>query len=283
MLIHWNFDPILLSLGPIALRWYGLLFVGAFFVGRFILARTFEREGEPTHTTDRLMFFGLIGTMIGARVVHCAFYDPAYYWAHPLEIPMLWRGGLASHGGVIGLLVGLWYVARSERPRRPFLWLIDRVAIPGAIGGMFIRIANFLNSEIVGVPTGGDWGVVFEAVDAAPRHPAQLYEAAAYALTAAILALVYRRDRAATPHGVLAGLLLTLIFAARIAIEPFKTAQAAYEAGQTFSVGQYLSVPFVLVGLVLIAFALKRGAPPLASQPGAHESAAADGASDPRP
>lgn len=261
MLIHWSFDPILFALGPVALRWYGILFVGAFFLGRIILARMLEREGEPADTTDRLMFFGLIGAIVGARLAHCAFYDPAYYLAHPLEIPMIWRGGLASHGGVAGLLVGLWYVARSERPRRPFLWLLDRVAIPGALGGMFIRIANFLNSEIVGVPTAGGWGVVFEAVDAVPRHPAQLYEAAAYALTAVVLLFVYRRRRAATPHGLLAGSLLAMIFAARIAIEPFKTAQAAYEAGQAFSVGQYLSLPFVLAGIALIAFALKRGAP----------------------
>lgn len=271
MLIHWSFEPILFSLGPIALRWYGLLFVGAFFLGRIIVARMLEREGEPAETTDRMMFFGLIGTIVGARLVHCAFYEPAYYFSHPIEIAMIWRGGLASHGGVIGLLAGLWYVARSERPRRSFLWLIDRVAIPGAIGGMCIRIANFLNSEIVGVPTAGGWGVVFEAVDAVPRHPAQLYEAAAYALTAVMLTFIYRRHRAATPHGLLAGLLLAMIFAARIAIEPFKTAQAAYESGQTFSVGQYLSLPFVFAGVALIVYALKRGAPPTTSVAPARE------------
>ncbi len=258
MLIHWSFDPILLSLGPLTVRWYGLLFVGAFLIGQWMLGRMFVAEGVPRENAERLMIRALLGAIVGARLVHCLFYEPQYYLSHPLAILRIWEGGLASHGGTLGMLLALWFAARSSQPRLPFLWLIDRASLPAALGAMFIRIANFLNSEIVGVPTSGRWGVVFDAVDAQPRHPAQLYEAFAYGLIFLVLLAVYRRTGKRTPHGLLFGLLMMLVFSARIVVEFFKTAQAAYEDGQLFSVGQYLSLPFVALGAVMIARALRR-------------------------
>jgi prolipoprotein diacylglyceryl transferase len=257
-LLHWSFDPILVSLGPVSIRWYGLLFVGAFFLGQFLLKRIFAREGVPLLHVDGLLLTSLMGTIIGARLVHCLAYEPAYYLAHPLEILQIWRGGLASHGGVIGMLAAIWLYMRWAQLPRPFLWLVDRISIPAAAGAALVRVANFLNSEIVGAPTDGRWGVVFDAVDPVPRHPVQLYEAGAYAAVGALLWLLYKRSGGATPQGRLSGAFLVLVFALRFALEFFKAPQAAYEAGFTISVGQYLSVPFVLLGLVLLIAAERK-------------------------
>lgn len=251
MLIHWQFDPIALQIGPVPLRWYGLLFVGGFFIGQRILARIFRREDVPEQHADALLMYALIGAVVGARIVHCLFYEPDYYLSNPLAILRIWEGGLASHGGVIGVVVGMWMASR--RLKLPFAWLLDRMAIPSALVAVFIRVANFLNSEIVGNPTGGQWGVVFEAVDALPRHPAQLYEAFGYLLTFFVLRAIYRCHGAETPRGLLLGWMLALVFGVRILVEFVKTPQAAYEAGQLISVGQWLSVPFLILGIVLIA------------------------------
>jgi prolipoprotein diacylglyceryl transferase len=258
MILHWSFDPVLFSLGPLTVRWYGLLFVGGFFAGQLLLARMFKAEGVAPGQAERLLMYALLGSIVGARLVHCLFYEPAYYLSNPLAILRIWEGGLASHGGLVGLVVGLWLARRGAQPPLPLPWLFDRVSMPAMLAAVCIRVANFLNSEIVGEPTGGAWGVVFEAVDGVPRHPAQLYEAVAYALILVVLTLVYRRFARKPPVWLLTGLSLLLAFSARIVIECFKTPQAAYEASQAFSVGQWLSLPFVLLGLVLVVRALRR-------------------------
>lgn len=256
MLIHWQCDPVLISLGPLAIRWYGLLFAAPFLVGQYFFARVFREEGIPEKNIDQLMVLAVLGTVIGARLAHCLFYDPDYYFANPLEILAIWEGGLASHGGIAGLVCGFWLAYSKFSPRVHFLWLLDRLAIPGALGAVCIRLGNFMNSEIIGVPTSGNWGVVFELVDGIPRHPAQLYESFGYALTLGVLVWQFVHYRKRPPHGIMAGTLLALIFLVRILVEFVKTPQAVYEAGQVFSVGQYLSVPFLLVGLALVWRAL---------------------------
>jgi phosphatidylglycerol:prolipoprotein diacylglycerol transferase len=257
MLLYWNFDPVLLSLGPISVRWYGLLFLGAFVGGELVLIRLFKSEGVVEHNAERLLTFALIGTIIGARLAHCLFYEPNYYLAHPMAILRIWEGGLASHGGVVGMLVGLWIGHRYMRPRPGFLWLLDRVTIPAALGAVLVRVANFLNSEIVGVPTSGKWGVVFEVVDQTPRHPAQLYEAAGYFIVFIALLTAWRRMGRNTPLGFLLGTFMVSVFMLRILAESFKVPQAAYEAGLVFTVGQMLSLPFVLLGVVILVRSLK--------------------------
>jgi phosphatidylglycerol---prolipoprotein diacylglyceryl transferase len=257
MLIHWNFDPLLFSLGPLHARWYGVLFVGGFFVGQWILGRMFEREGVPKDRAERLLLILLLGAIIGARLVHCLFYDPHYYLAHPLDILKVWEGGLASHGGAIGMLIALWIAQRRTNPRLPFLWLVDRVAVTAALGAVFIRVANFLNSEILGKPTSGSWGVVFERVDPVPRHPVQLYEALAYLIIFLLLFALYRRKGKDIAQGLLFGWFLVLMFTARFVLEFFKVPQAAYEADQIITVGQYLSIPFAAFGAVMIWRAMR--------------------------
>jgi prolipoprotein diacylglyceryl transferase len=210
----------------------------------------YRRDGRSPAELDRLLWFVLGGTIVGMRLVHCVFYDPTYYLAHPLEVLEIWKGGYASHGGAIGLLLAVyWYCRAPDRPK--YLWLLDRLAIAAVITGAFIRIGNFFKSEIIGVPTDSVFGVVFLRVDDLARHPVQLYEAAAYLSIFFVMLWLYRTKRA-TSDGVLTGTYLALVFGARFGLEFFKTPQATYEAGNAISVGQYLSVPFVVVGIALL-------------------------------
>jgi prolipoprotein diacylglyceryl transferase len=257
MIWHWQFDPIALHVGPLQLHWYGVLFALAFVLGQQLLAWCYRREDYDSQALDSLMPWALIGTVLGARLAHCLIYDPAYYLSQPLAILRVWEGGLASHGGALGLMLALWLYSRRH-PQPGFAWLLDRIALPAALGGALVRCANFLNSEILGRPTGGDWGVVFAAIDPLPRHPVQLYEAGAYLLIAALLWTVYRRHGRATPSGLLAGLFLLTVFAARALLETLKTPQAAYESGFAVSVGQWLSLPLMALGLWLVWRAKRR-------------------------
>lgn len=257
MLIHWHIDPVIVSIGPVALRWYGLLFAAPFLAGLSFFRRVFREEGITESNLDRLLLYSVLGTVIGARLAHCFFYDPQYYFADPLKILAIWEGGLASHGGIAGLVCGFWLAGRTFTPRVSLLWLLDRLAFPGALGAVCIRLGNFMNSEIVGKPTSGEWGVVFDFVDQIPRHPAQLYEAAGYLATLLVLVWMYSRYQRRPPQGLLTGWLLSLVFLVRIVAEFAKEPQAAYEAGQAFSVGQWLSAPFLALGIGLIVYALE--------------------------
>ena len=259
MLIHPQFDPIAVSLGPLAVRWYGLMYLLGFvlfmLLGQRRLAQS--RGVFTAKMLDDLLFYGVLGVILGGRLGYVLFYKLGDYLADPLAILRVWEGGLASHGGALGLMLALWLYSRRH-PQPGFAWLLDRIALPAALGGALVRCANFLNSEILGRPTGGDWGVVFTAIDPLPRHPVQLYEAGAYLLIAALLWTVYRRHGRATPSGLLAGLFLLTVFAARALLETLKTPQAAYETGFAVSVGQWLSLPLMALGLWLVWRAKRR-------------------------
>ena len=157
-MFYWNADPIAVSIGPLSIHWYGLLFAAAFIAGLQIMSRMFAREGRDRSDLDSLLAHVVVGALAGARLGHCLLYDPAYYLANPLEILKVWEGGLASHGGVAGILLAVWAFARTKN--YPFLWLLDRIAVPAALGGAFIRVGNFMNSEIVGMPTIVSWAVI---------------------------------------------------------------------------------------------------------------------------
>ena len=252
----WNVDPVAFTLGPLAVHWYGLLFGAGFFAGLRIMIRIYVREGRDPAELDSLFGYVVAGVLIGARLGHCLFYDPAYYLTHPQDILKIWEGGLASHGGAVGLMTAVWlFLRRADGP--DLSWLFDRLAIPAALGGACIRLGNFMNSEIVGIPTTAPWAVVFERVDGLPRHPVQLYEAVAYALIFVALFGAYRRG-AGQRRGLLSGILLALAFAARFGLEFFKTPQAAYEQGFVLTVGQWLSLPCILAGAWLAVRAWRR-------------------------
>ena len=254
--ITWNMDPVLATLGPLKVHWYGLLFALGFIIGFQIMQWVFKRENKNIEDLDRLLWFLLIGVIIGARLGHVVFYDPSYYFSNPIKILKIWEGGLASHGGAIGALIGLYLFKRSRE--YSYLWLLDRLAIPTALVATFIRTGNLFNSEIVVIQSSVPWAVIFERVDLLPRHPAQVYEALSYLFIFIILFTLYKTTNIKHKSGMLFGILLSFVFIARLLIEFVKSKQEAYNSDLWLSTGQLLSIPFILVGLVLIAFAIMK-------------------------
>lgn len=249
----WNANPVLLELGSLQIYWYGLLFAGSFFIGSQILAWIYKNEGKSSENIDTLFFYVIIGSVVGARLVHCFFYEPSYFLENPLEIVAVWKGGLASHGGVIGFLVTVWLYSRKYTTES-YTWLLSRLAIPAALTGSAIRFGNFMNSEIVGTPTDLPWAIVFQRLDNIPRHPTQIYESIIYFLIFISLFLVYRKVKPTFATKVLPALFFLTIFTARFFLEFIKTKQAAYETG-LLSTGQMLSLPFMILGLILLIWA----------------------------
>jgi len=252
----WNADPILVSFGPLQVHWYGVLFAAAILLGLELMKWIYRLENKDEKSIDPLFLYAVIGIVVGARLGHCLFYDPDYYLAHPLKIFAVWEGGLASHGGGLGVLIALYY--GCKRYKVDFLWLIDRLVIPTALFGFFVRMGNFMNSEILGKPSEVPWAVIFERVDTLPRHPAQLYEAFSYLLIFFVLLFIYKKNYKRLQKGFLFGLFLTLVFTARFLIEYVKVRQADYSLGIDLSTGQLLSIPFLIVGVTLIVYSYKR-------------------------
>jgi prolipoprotein diacylglyceryl transferase len=254
--LQWDVSPEIVRLGPLPLRWYSLGWMLAFGVGFFLVRWMYRREGKPEKDLDAILMYMIVGAIFGARLGHCLFYRPEYYLTHPLEIIAIWKGfeGLASHGGALGILLSLFIFSRRH-PDQPYLWVLDRIAAPTALGGAFIRLGNLMNSEILGVPTDQPWAVVFARVDSLPRHPAQLYEALAYFLTFLLLFFLYRRKGPDLPRGMLIGTFFTCVFTARFFIEFVKERHTTLTEGLPLSMGQILSVPLILGGLALMWWA----------------------------
>jgi prolipoprotein diacylglyceryl transferase len=261
--ITWDVSPEIFRLGPLPIRWYSLGWLMAFGLGFHLVRWMYRREGKPEGDLESVLLYMILGAIIGARLGHCLFYRPEYYLAHPLEIIAFWRGfrGLASHGGTLGILISLYIYCRRH-PDQPYLWLLDRIAAPTALGGFFIRMGNLMNSEILGLPSDVPWAMVFVRVDPVPRHPAQLYEALSYLAIFSLLLGLYRRKGAALPRGVLTGIFFATVFGARFLIEFVKERHAPFEAGLPLSMGQILSIPIVLLGLGILFWSLRRGPGP---------------------
>ena len=251
----WNVNPNILELGSLQLRWYGVLFVGSFFIGLLILQWIYKREGKDAASLDQLLIYVMVGAVVGSRLVHCLFYEPDFYLSHPLEILKVWKGGLASHGGLAGVLLALYLF--SKRYDTPYMWLLSRIAIPGALTAACVRFGNLFNSEILGLPSQLPWAIVFERVDLIPRHPVQLYEALSYLVILAILLVIYRRVSPAFATKILPGTFLVLVFVARFLLEYTKTKQEAYTLDIPFSTGQLLSIPYILLGILWMIWAFK--------------------------
>ncbi|MFK7846765.1 MAG: prolipoprotein diacylglyceryl transferase [Rhodothermales bacterium] len=254
---RWDVGPELFQLGPLSIRWYGLLFATAFFLGFLYMRYVFVREHKKVESLDSLLFYMMISTIVGARLGHCLFYDPGYYLSNPIEILKVWRGGLASHGGAIGILTGMYFYSRKQR-KQPYLWLLDRVVVPIALAGSLIRLGNLFNSEILGIPTEKPWAIIFARVDEFARHPAQLYESISYLIIFGCLHFIYKRLGDRTPNGLLLGLFLVLVFSARFFIEFVKVRQAAFSDVLPLSMGQLLSIPAVIAGVILLIRALNK-------------------------
>ena len=245
--IHWNIDREIVRFGPLALRWYSLLFAGGILAGYYIVRSMFRREGRDETLIDSLLFHVVLGTIIGARLGHVLFYEPSTYLANPLSILKVWEGGLASHGGYLGVTIALILFAYRYR-QIPLLWLLDRVSVPSMLGAAAIRLGNFFNSEIIGRPTDMPWAVVFEKVDLVPRHPSQIYESLGYLGVFLTGMAVYKARFRTILDGRIFGLMMIMGFGYRFFVEHFKENQEAFEQGLTFNMGQLLSLPFILIG-----------------------------------
>ena len=254
LFVHWNVNPVMINLGFFSLRWYSVLFVSGFILGWFIFRWFFRREGVKEELLDSLLYTLLIGTIVGARLGHCIFYQPDYYfgsWQGFLEIFMPWKGGLASHGGTIVLFFAMmWYAHHyGKKNNFDFVWILDHLCIAVAFAATFIRLGNLMNSEIIGKVTDVPWAFIFTKVDQYPRHPGQLYEAIAYALFFFVGWFLYKKAKTRVGTGLFFGLCLTLIFTFRFFVEFTKDIQVDFEAGMPLDMGQLLSIPFVILGV----------------------------------
>ncbi|MDR2138245.1 MAG: prolipoprotein diacylglyceryl transferase [Tannerella sp.] len=267
--ITWTVDPAIFSVGSREIRWYALAFAIGFTVGYKIVKRMWIREEIPPAWLEPLLYYTVAGTVIGARLGHCLFYSPDYYLANPVEILKMWEGGLASHGGVLGIMVAIWFYSRNVSHQN-MLWTFDKLVVPTGLVAALIRLGNLMNHEIYGHPTDLPWGFRFienlhawrqegaEPLFSAPSHPTQIYEALCYLFTFALCMWLYFRKDAWKRQGFIFGLFLICIFTARFLIEFLKNDQEAFEAGMALNMGQWLSIPFILAGLFFVRRAFKR-------------------------
>ncbi|NBV92316.1 MAG: prolipoprotein diacylglyceryl transferase [Flavobacteriia bacterium] len=273
--INWSFDAEIIP-GYRTPNWYGLLFVSGMILGYFVIRAMFKRENISNDLLDKLVMYMVPATVIGARLGHVFFYGPYWgedgYFSHPWEIVKIWEGGLASHGAAIVILFALWYFSKKT-VKKPYLWILDRIAAPIAIAGAFIRLGNLVNHEMVGYITDVPWGFRFLHHDCLNfsngqylcdwseipvRHPAQLYEAICYFISFGVLLFLYWRKDKWKQEGYIFGVFLLLIFGFRFLIEFLKEGQTARDAELMLNTGQMLSIPFVVIGILLIYRAAKR-------------------------
>lgn len=276
--ILWDVNPAIFSIGSFEVRWYGLAWALCFIIGMIMFDRFFRREGYPGKLLDSIFLYGILSTIIGARLGHVLFYEPMDYLSQPWKILYIWEGGLASHGAAIGLLVGLWLFSRKYKI--PYIWSLDRIMFPVTIGGALVRLGNLMNSEIYGGPTTLPWGFEFvrDPMWARPIveggsgslavHPTQIYEAICYLITFIILVwLYYGKDMGRKRPGLLFGVGLIGVFLSRFIIEYIKNPQVDFENNMSLLMGQWLSIPFVIAGLIFIIKSLNRPAVKVSSHP----------------
>lgn len=258
--IVWNADPVLFSFGRLAVRWYGLAFAIGFTVGYSIVAKMFRHEGAPERWLGILLTYVVIATVVGARLGHVFFYEWDYYSAHPEKIIRIWEGGLASHGGTIALIIALFIFSHFVS-KKPASWVFDKIVIAIALVGGLIRLGNLMNSEIYGGPTDLPWGFVFvRDGQSAPMHPTQIYEALCYFALFGLLMWMYWKRNAEERPWLITGIFFIGIFLPRFLIEYVKNVQVASEyemiARYGMNLGQMLSIPFILIGIGLVIWAM---------------------------
>ena len=276
--ITWDVDPVIFEIFGRGIRWYGLFFaLGLLILGPMIEGRIWKREKLNPEWMNSLFVYVVLGTILGARLGHVLFYDPSYYLANPSKIFAVWEGGLASHGGTIGIIVAVWIYSRRVT-KRSMLWTLDRLAVPTGLAAALIRLGNLMNSEIFGRPTDLPWGFIFprasefsgyaeKGLTIPACHPTQIYEAVAYLLVFALCMYLYwGRDAARRYPGLILGYFLLGVFGFRLFVESIKNVQESWEIGLVqhygLNMGQFLSIPFILAGLGLIIYAYRHPVDP---------------------
>ena len=257
--ITWDANPILID-SFVQIRWYGLMFAIGFWIGYNIMYKIFRHEGAPERWLGILFLWVAAGTVIGARLGHVFFYEWDYYSMHPSKILAIWEGGLASHGGTIGIMIAVILFSIITTRRNP-LWTFDRLVIPIALVGAMIRFGNLMNSEIYGHPTTLPWGFIFvrgHEYPGLPCHPTQLYESACYLALFVLLMWMYWKKNAERRPGLIFGVFFTVLFSCRFLIEFVKNPQVGFEANMTLNMGQLLSIPFIFIGIGLIIYSMVR-------------------------
>lgn len=262
--IVWDVNPILID-SFIQIRYYSLMFAIGFWIGFNIEAKMFKHDGAPENWLYSLLMWVVCATIIGARLGHVFFYEWDFYSQHPEHIWRTWEGGLASHGGTIAIIIAVLLYSKFTTKLHP-LWTFDRLVIPVALVGALIRIGNLMNSEIYGSPTDLPWGFIFvrgHEWPGVPVHPTQIYEALCYLALFGVLMWMYWKKHAQQRPGLIFGVFLTWLFGARFLIEFVKNDQVAREATMAINLGQQLSIPFILIGIALIVWAMKHPKVPL--------------------
>lgn len=270
--ITWDISPELVNIFGREIRWYGLCWAIGVLCTSYVVQKMYQSEKLPEKWFDSLFVYVLIGLIIGARLGHCLFYDPGYYLSHPIEILKIWEGGLASHGGAIGMTIGIWLFCRNVS-KKSIIWALDRLIVGVAIGAAFIRIGNLMNSEIYGGPTTMPWGFNFVrdrswyvpiadgGAGELPCHPTQIYEALIYFAIFILTMYMFYKTDAKKKQGLILGVSLIGIFLSRFFIEFLKNVQEPFELQMRASIGinmgQLLSIPFIIWGVWLVYNALK--------------------------
>lgn len=273
LFVHWHLNPEIFHIGGLSVRWYGLLFVSGFILGYWMFTKFCKREGVSQDILEPLLYTLIIGTLVGARLGHCIFYQPDYYfgsWKGFFEIFQIWKGGLASHGGALVLFFCMLWFSRhyGKKYHFDFLWLLDHLAIPVAFAAAFIRLGNLCNSEIYGDVTNLPWGFIFELRgETEPKHPTQLYESLSYLVLGLVLVWLYVKKLDKMYRGMFMGIFFTVCFGMRILIEFIKEPQVEFEETMTLNMGQLLSIPFVILGIGLIVYACIKKQPAAAQIP----------------
>ena len=274
--IYWNPNREIFTIPYLnhPIGWYGVSFVTGLIIGYFVLMHLFSQYFHQVahypkdkakeiglYLTDKMLWYIILGIIIGARFGHVVFYDWDYYLNHPLDVFKIWQGGLSSHGGTIGVMLALFIYYKTilkSFPQLTFVKLMDFVCIPTAIVACFIRIGNFFNQEIVGIKTDAPWGIIFghpvESHEIIPRHPVQLYEAFCYLISFFFLYFLWKRFLPTLRDGVIIGLFFLFVFGSRIIIEFWKATQESWIQSDSLQAGQLLSIPFVFLGLILLFF-----------------------------
>ncbi|MBL6680907.1 MAG: prolipoprotein diacylglyceryl transferase [Flavobacteriaceae bacterium] len=269
LIIEWYPNVKAISIGPIAIHWYSLMFLLAFYIGFRIMKKIYVKENKDIALLDPFLVHMVVGTIVGARLGEVFFYNWDYFQNNLLEIFLPFKidssgwefigfRGLSSHGATVGIIISI-VLYKIRYKYDSVLWIFDRIVIAVALGGMFLRIGNFFNSEIVGKYTNSDFGVIFlNRSEVLPRHPAQLYEAFGYLLLFILLILIYNKTKLIQNRGFVFGLFLSILFGIRFIVEYVKESQGGIEeALGIFSTGQWLSIPFILIGLSLMALGSK--------------------------